>query len=168
MRAYVSLGSNLGDSRTQVKTALERIASLPGVTEFKASRYFQTTPVSKIPQGDYINAACAFVTTYSPEELLSKLQEIETSLGKVAKAKDAPRKIDLDILFYGTAYRDKEELCIPHPKWKERLFVLAPLLDLTETITFPIDKNGHMETLDLVELLKSFPNRHGEHVFALN
>lgn len=168
MRVYVGIGSNLGNSRAQVEAALDKIRSLPKITEFKASRLFQTSPVSQIPQEDYINAVCTFMSPFSPEDLLEKLQAIETALGKVPKERDAPRKMDLDILFYGTIYCSKDKLQIPHPRWKGRLFVLAPLLDLTETITYPIDKEGHLETLDLVELLKTFPNQYGERVFALN
>lgn len=133
-QAYISLGGNLGFPLVTVKKALETISSLEGVADFRSSRLYETEPVSSIPQNFFINAVCTFKTWMTPEELLSNLQKIERELGKVPKAKEAPRIIDLDLLFLGQEIRQTDQLTLPHPEWNKRLFVLQPLLDLTEVI----------------------------------
>ncbi len=83
------------------------------------------------------------------------MQEIESELEKVPKSKNAPRLIDLDLLFFGDTVYDSPELILPHPKWHERLFVLVPLADVTDTLPLGIDMG---------ELLKKFLNPHNEQV----
>lgn len=131
---YVGLGSNLGDPIEMVAEALRLLESLPSICEFAASPLYQTAPVSDMPQPDFVNAVCRFKTTLSPAELFADLQRIERRLGQSPKPKNAPRLIDLDILFYGEEHILTEQLEIPHPRWKERLFVLRPLADLTATV----------------------------------
>jgi len=163
---YLGLGSNLGDRFALVKTACVAIANITNVQLLKTSPLYITTPVSDIPQGDYINGVCKLQTTLSIYELFAQLKKIESSLGRTDKPKNAPRLIDIDILFFGTQHHLSDDLIIPHPRWKERLFVLVPLMDLTDTITYPV--NGSLETLNLKEFLKSFPNLHNERLFPLN
>jgi 2-amino-4-hydroxy-6-hydroxymethyldihydropteridine diphosphokinase len=114
--------------------AVQRIGALSGVTDLTVSQFYYTSPVSSIPQEYYINAVCSFYTTYTASELFSHLQAVETELGKVPKAKEAPRVIDLDLLFFGDEIHSDPELQIPHPRWQERLFVLIPLLNLIQEI----------------------------------
>jgi 2-amino-4-hydroxy-6-hydroxymethyldihydropteridine diphosphokinase len=167
-RVYLGLGSNLGDSFTVVKRAFLEISNIPNVQLLKTSRLYQTTPVSEIPQNDYINAVCKLQTMLSIDELFQELKIIEKTLGKHLKAKTAPREIDIDILFFGDSYRKTESLQIPHPRWKERLFVLMPLWDLTDEIVYPLDDQGNKETLQLKEFIRAFPNLHNERVLPLN
>jgi 2-amino-4-hydroxy-6-hydroxymethyldihydropteridine diphosphokinase len=136
-RVYLGLGSNLGDRLALIKTALEKIQALPLTHRFQTSKIYETAPVSPIPQGPFLNAACTFLTTLSPFELLDYLQKIEKELGKTPKPKEAPRPIDIDILLFGQKQIDTPTLQIPHPAWQERPFVLIPLLDLTEEILLP-------------------------------
>lgn len=162
-QAFIGLGGNIGDSRTALKLALEQILTLDGIRNLKASPFYDTTPVSSIPQTNYTNAVCICETTYTPIELFRHLQKIETTLGNKPKIKDAPRYIDLDILFFGQAWVDVNGLKIPHPRWKERLFVLQPLSDLIDKIWVPTGP-GRESYFDLHALLKKFTNPHHETV----
>ncbi len=133
VEVFLSLGGNVGDVTATMKRAEEEIRALP-VHDLRFSRLYRTSPVSDIPQADYINCACQFYTDLPATELLEKLQEIERKLGKVPKPKNAPRPIDIDILFYGNEIIHTATLDIPHPQWQERLFVLVPLSDLVDII----------------------------------
>jgi 2-amino-4-hydroxy-6-hydroxymethyldihydropteridine diphosphokinase len=164
---YLGLGSNLGDSVRTVGQALEAIGGISGVRFLESSRLYATSPISPIPQADYINAVCRLQTTLDPEGLFSELCRIEQQLGKHPKDKNAPREIDIDILFFGTRFCRSELLEIPHPRWKQRLFVLAPLQELTQTITYPIDNQGTVEIVSLEELISGLGDLHNQRVFAL-
>lgn len=153
---FLSLGSNLGPSADTILSALRAIEALPGVYDFKASSLHCTAPVSPLPQPDFLNAACCFSTQLTLEALYSFLLTIEEGLGKTPKPKEAPRPIDIDIVLFGTHYLQTPELCIPHPRWLERLFVLLPLAELTDTIVYPIDGAGEIRTLDLRETIQAF------------
>lgn len=131
---YLSLGSNLGDSKRLLQSACQSIRMLPNVTEVEFSSIYRTAAVSPLPQPDYLNLACSLITTLDPFTLFSYLEQIEKNLGKIAKPKDAPRKIDIDILYFGNHTLNSEQLVIPHPRIKERLFVLQPLLELTTSL----------------------------------
>lgn len=164
-QVYVGLGGNIGDSCTILGQAIEKIALLENVYNLKVSRFFCTTPVSSIPQESYVNAVCSFNTNYSARDLLKELQHIEKILGKKEKRKEAPRIIDLDILFYGVEIYQELELEIPHPRWSERLFVVAPLADLEEHLLIPdLKKPNSIVLFDVRKYLQNFPNIHDETV----
>lgn len=162
-RVYLALGSNLGDSIFILQRAFEEIQALPTISHFQRSQFYQTSPVSPIPQKDFINATCSFACELSPIELFQHLQAIEKKLGKVPKAKTAPRTIDIDILLYGHAWIDTPELKIPHHGLKGRLFVLTPLSDLTDHLLIP-EPNGKLQRLVLKDYLSTFPNPNQERV----
>jgi 2-amino-4-hydroxy-6-hydroxymethyldihydropteridine diphosphokinase len=139
-RVYVGMGGNIGDTFAVMQRAVTELAQMEGINEFECSEVYQTTPVTPyqdIPQEDYLNTVCRFTTSLEPLTLLQILQSLEEKLGKVAAPKNSARVIDLDILFFGCQEHNLSNLIIPHPKWKERLFVLRPLLDLTEKIQLP-------------------------------
>lgn len=161
---YLGIGSNMGDRRMQILRAMALIGTIRSVTLLRSSSLYQTTPVSSIPQNDFLNAACAISTTLTPEALYDALHRIEVLLGKVAKEKDAPRSIDIDILLFGDLFHHTEELTIPHPHWKTRLFVLAPLAEIVDTLVVPVDALGTCETLHLQEYVAAFPNPHQEQI----
>lgn len=166
---YVGLGGNIGDSCTILKQAVQHLALLPSIEDLEVSRYYSTTPVSSIPQAPYVNAVCRFKTKLTPRELLFQLQKIETNLGKKEKRKEAPRIIDLDILFYGQEVCNDWDLKIPHPHWKERLFVLAPLADLVSHLMIPDSSTcPRLKLFDVKEYLQAFPNIHQEKVTPLS
>lgn len=159
-QVFVALGGNIGDSEAIVRYARMAIKALKGVYHLRSSRIYQTTPVGP-PQPDFMNAVCVFDTTIPPQELLGSLLEIEKGFGRGLGVKDGPRVIDLDILLYGTERVDEEKLQIPHPRWSERLFVLTPLMDLTDVVSVPDLKDG-VRVVDLHEALEKFPNIHQE------
>jgi 2-amino-4-hydroxy-6-hydroxymethyldihydropteridine diphosphokinase len=128
---FLSLGANLGDPAKAIASALEEIYDIPLTNLIQTSPLYQTKPISDLIQPDFLNCCCEIKTALSPEDLLEKLQEIERRLGKTPKPKNAPRLIDIDILFYGDLEMRSPRLTLPHPQWKNRLFVLIPLFDLT-------------------------------------
>jgi len=168
-RVYVGLGGNIGNTIEVFKKALTLISAIEGVISLKISHFYLTTPVSAIPQHNYTNAVCCFDTQLTPLQLFRKLEKIELQLGKLAKPKDEPRIIDLDILFFGHKYLWSDELKIPHPHWNERLFVLIPLMDLTDEIFIPSPHNpSEMIKINLAQFILTFPNNHHENVFKLD
>lgn len=163
---FVGLGGNIGNSLSILQTALEKISALLEVKDLRTSQFYLTSPVGGIPQNDFVNAVCSFKTFLHPHLLLKKLQMIETDLGKLPKPKNAPRPIDLDILFYGEEKYQDDELEIPHPCWDERLFVLLPLSNLTNELKVP-EIDG-IKTIVLSEFLQSFTNPHSETVSMIS
>lgn len=157
IEVFVALGGNIGDPPVILRKALGLIENLPKVANLRISRFYTTTPVDVETQDDFTNAVCSFETTYTARELLLHLQEIEKRLGKIPKARNSSRMIDLDILFFGQEVCKDVDLEIPHPRWMERLFVLVPLADLTLYPKLP----GNIE-LDLLRWIKEFPNIHKE------
>jgi len=158
-QVYIGLGGNIGNTPFVLQQALTLIAKTPQIHHVEASKFYLTTPVSSLPQNHYVNATCRFQTHLTVHQLLESLQQIERTLGKTPKEKNSPRIIDLDILFFGTEEYHLTHLDIPHPRWNERLFVLAPLLDLTTHIEVP--SRG---PIDLKELITNFTNTHNETV----
>lgn len=156
---YLGLGGNVGDSLAILQSALRNIEQL-AIKDFKASRFYRTKPVSEIEQSWFVNAVCRFNTMMDARELLYKLQQIEATHGKVPKPKNAPRPIDIDLLFYGNERHNSVDCEIPHPRWKERLFVIKPLSDLTSSIVIPGVNEGDKGVLvDLMELIRTFPDQ---------
>jgi 2-amino-4-hydroxy-6-hydroxymethyldihydropteridine diphosphokinase len=149
---YLSIGGNEGDRFSSMQQALLVISHIPGIKNFKTSSLYETSPVSDIPQNDYLNAVCCFDTDLDARALLNCLQTIEKSLGKVAKPKNAARIIDIDMIFFGEEVFRSDELEIPHPRWRERLFVIIPLLELTPIINL---RHPSIETIDLIKLRDS-------------
>jgi 2-amino-4-hydroxy-6-hydroxymethyldihydropteridine diphosphokinase len=166
-KVFIGLGGNLGDSCAVLRNALKLLGDLPMVFSLHVSPFYLTTPVSDLSQNHYINAVCQFETFLTPSELFRRTQEIERTLGKIPKEKNAPRRIDLDILFYGQSIYQDNDLLIPHVKWSERLFVIKPLSDLTSEITLLDPQTSGILQFNLMELLKSFPNIHKETVVLL-
>lgn len=130
---YIALGSNLGDSRALVIQALQLLKD--SYPDLLSSSLYETEPVA-CRGGSFINAVCRFTTTAPLSEVITKLEALEKSLGKTAKPKDEPRPIDLDLLFYGSKKYSCLGYTIPHPSWKDRLFVLEPLLELVKYLDF--------------------------------
>ncbi len=140
-QVFLALGGNLGDPRRAFCQALQAVELLPQTKLLSVSSLYRTKPVSDIPQGDFLNAACLLETGLSADTLFSFLEEIERGLGKVPKPKNAPRPIDIDLIFYGEEKLDTGRLTVPHPRWKERLFVRIPLMDLGISFA-PLEREG--------------------------
>lgn len=161
MDVYVGMGGNIDDAVASVRQAFDSIYEMPEVSYAKLSGLYRTTPVSPIPQPDFVNAVCTFKTDLAIPELFQRLQTIEKSIGKKPKHKDAPRVIDLDILFYGNETYQDSQVTVPHPRWKERLFVLVPLSDLIKEVSV-----GH-ERFDIPKMIAEFENVNEENVVLL-
>ena len=134
MKVYVGLGGNLGNVERTFKAVLAHLVALPDLTNLEVSPFYWNPAVSPFPQPDFLNGVCRFNWGKDPYSLFIALQNIQKLLGQPPKPKDAPRYIDLDLLFFGNQAFYSEQLEVPHPRWKERLFVLTPLSDLTDTI----------------------------------
>jgi len=166
-KAFIGLGGNIGDSYAVLKHALRLIEEFPGISHLKSSAFYATTPVGPILQKNFINAVCSVQTSLSANQLLLALQEIEKFLGKIEKPKNAPRVIDLDLLLFDMERHSSPHLEVPHPRWKERLFVLIPLTDLESEILVPAEDDQSPIRLNLHRLLQEFPNIHHETVLQV-
>ncbi len=145
---FLGIGSNLKNPSYQVRLALKYIQKQKEFFEFRVSSLYQTSPISDIPQEDFINAVCQFKTSWPLKKLFKELCQIEKLMGKKPKPKNAPRIIDIDLLLYGSEFVDNSELSIPHPRMLERLFVLKPMSDLEDEIEFPTS-NHKLQKMDL-------------------
>jgi 2-amino-4-hydroxy-6-hydroxymethyldihydropteridine diphosphokinase len=132
---YLGLGGNVGAADETIASTLQSIQQLDGVYGLRVSPFYQTKPISDIPQDPYVNAVCHFNTNLPIKTLFSRLESIEKAHGKIPKPKNAARPIDIDILFYGSDIYNDGKLQVPHPFWHERLFVMVPLKDLTPSVT---------------------------------
>jgi 2-amino-4-hydroxy-6-hydroxymethyldihydropteridine diphosphokinase len=135
---YVGLGSNLGDRRRNLEAALEALRAHPRITVSAVSSFLETEPVGGPPgQGKFLNAAAGIETDLAPEALLEELKRVERTLGRKPGPRWGPREIDLDILLYGDTILETGTLVIPHPRMRERRFVLEPLAEIAPTARDP-------------------------------
>lgn len=128
-RAYLGLGTNLGDKEGNIVAAIEKIGELIGDV-VRQSALYHTKPWGFDSDNEFVNAAVAVDTVLSPRELLAATQQIERSMGRKEKSKDGvyhDRIIDIDILLYGDRHVSEPDLVIPHPLMHERDFVMKPL-----------------------------------------
>ncbi len=136
MQVYLGLGSNLGDRQANLARALKLLGERLHI-ELVSSLY-ETEPVDYIEQPLFLNAICRAQTELGPMQLLSLVKGIEASLGRVPSFPNAPRPIDIDIIFYGDLIMETPELTIPHPRLEERAFVLIPLLEVAPDLRHPV------------------------------
>ena len=139
MRAYVGLGSNLGEREATLREALTRLGELDGVALVAVSSFRETDPVGNVDQPRFVNGAAEIETNLGPRELLDRLLEVERSLGRDRSREErwGPRTVDLDLLLYGDETVGEVGLEIPHPRLAERPFVLEPLLELDPELRLP-------------------------------
>ena len=133
MRAYVGLGSNLGDRRATITAAVERLRCHPAVAVVAVSSLIETAAEPAGSGPDYLNGVAAVETVggVTPEVLLAVLLDIESALGRRRSVPNAPRPIDLDLLTFGRQVRDTPALTLPHPRMHRRDFVMKPLAEVT-------------------------------------
>ena len=136
-RAFIGIGSNLGERESHIAAAIGRIAELPETELVRVSSLIETEPVGLVDQGKFLNAATELRTELDPLALLDELQGIEDGLGRVRTVRWGPRTIDLDILLYDNEVIDGGRLCVPHPLMHEREFVLAPLAEIAPDVVHP-------------------------------
>src|SRR3954471_9490002 len=146
-RAYVALGSNLGDREATIRAALAALDAAAGVRVAAVSSLMETEPVGVIDQPRFLNGAAALDTSLDPDALLALLLALERRFGRDREGVPAqgPRTLDLDLLLYGNARIHRPGLEIPHPRLHERAFVLAPLAELDPSLEVP--GKGDIQTL---------------------
>jgi 2-amino-4-hydroxy-6-hydroxymethyldihydropteridine diphosphokinase len=150
VRAFVALGSNLGDPQATVQAALAALENLPHSTLTAVSSLYLSAPVDLHNQPDFINAVAALETQLSAETLLEELFAIEARFGRKRDFLHAPRTLDLDLLLHGNETRRTAQLTLPHPRMHERAFVLLPLLEIAPVTVIP----GHGPAAALLESVR--------------
>ncbi len=150
-RAWLSLGSNLGDRRLHLSQALDSLATHPQCRLFDVSALYETDPVGDVPQDDFFNLCAVIGTSLAPESLLSLCQSIEAAHLRERRIHWGPRTLDIDILMMDVEH-DSPTLTLPHPHMHEREFVLRPLADLSPAprATFEIP-TGTSEAVRLID-----------------
>lgn len=133
-RVYLALGGNEGHVLFTLHKALKMLVGQQGIHDLKSSHFYKSAPHKVNSSLWFVNAVCSFQTNLHPVDVFAVTQSIENQLGKIEKPKNASRPIDIDLLFYNHQIYQFGDLEIPHPRWKERLFVLKPLADLTKEI----------------------------------
>ena len=137
---YIGFGSNLGNRKDNINTALSLLGQLKEVDIVKVSSIIETDPLGGPKQGKFLNGVVKVMTAFSPDELLSALQLIENQLGRKREVQFGPRTIDLDILLYGDKIINSSKLKIPHPHMFEREFVMGPLREIAPKVAEKIRK----------------------------
>jgi 2-amino-4-hydroxy-6-hydroxymethyldihydropteridine diphosphokinase len=131
--AYVGLGANLGDARATLENAFAALAALPDTRLTARSAFYVTAPVDAAGP-DFTNAVAALDTGLPPHDLLAQLQRIENAAGRERPYRNAPRTLDLDLLLYGDERIAGPTLTVPHPRMRERAFVLVPLAEIAPAL----------------------------------
>jgi 2-amino-4-hydroxy-6-hydroxymethyldihydropteridine diphosphokinase len=129
-RAYLALGSNLGDRAAHLQAAVDGLARSDSTVVVEVSKVYETDPVGGPEQEAFLNAVVAVDTTLEPHALLALGQELEQRARRVRVERWGPRTLDVDVLLYDDVRLDDDDLTIPHPRLWERGFVLAPLRDV--------------------------------------
>jgi 2-amino-4-hydroxy-6-hydroxymethyldihydropteridine diphosphokinase len=148
--AAIALGSNIGDSHAILNAALATIAQTPGITVDTQSHHYQTVAIGP-PQPDVINACALLTTDLLPQPLLSTLLAIEAKFGRVRQERWGPRSLDLDLLLFGDWVIESPQLQVPHPRMRERAFVLVPLAEIAATWVEPISGQQIAELVQAVD-----------------
>jgi 2-amino-4-hydroxy-6-hydroxymethyldihydropteridine diphosphokinase len=145
--AYISLGSNLGDKRALLNRAI-RIFREKVDDDLHVSSFYETAPVGYLEQDAFMNCVIALQTPMDPYSLLDICQHIESELDRVRTIRWGPRTIDCDLILYGDQTIRTERLTVPHPRYKERAFVLVPFIEVCRDVML---KNELLSALEAVE-----------------
>ena len=157
----IALGSNLGDSLSNLENACKTLAQTPGITLTSCSSWYLTVPVGPT-QPDYVNACACLEVELPPKALLVRLLEIEQQFGRVRRERWGPRTLDLDLLLFGNSIVETADLIIPHPRFRERAFVLVPLNEIAPDWIDPVSSKtiaqlAHSIDCSGVSLFQSLP-----------
>lgn len=138
--AYIGLGSNLGDRKSNINSAIRMLAEAEGIELARVSDIIETAALARNDQPMYLNSVAEIKTALNAEDLHKRLADIEASLGRVREGKWSPRTIDLDILLFGQDVKNSPDLIIPHPQMHLRLFVLKGLCQHNGELVHPVMK----------------------------
>lgn len=130
MKAYLGIGTNIGDRMQNLQDSIDALNLLPLTTVTDVSNVYETDPVGYDNQDDFLNIVVEVETELNPDNLLGAALGIEAGLGRIRTIKNGPRIIDIDLLLYENETSNTKTLVLPHPRMMERNFVLKPLLDL--------------------------------------
>jgi 2-amino-4-hydroxy-6-hydroxymethyldihydropteridine diphosphokinase len=144
VQVCVAFGANLGDAQASVLQAIQDVGALATTQLKKASALYASAPY-EASGPEFVNAVAIYETDLPPLELLDALQNLENIAGRERPFANAPRTLDLDIIFYGDVALDAPRLTVPHPRWQERAFVLAPLAEISPEKVSPtsLEKVAH-------------------------
>ena len=151
VNAYVGLGSNLGDRAGNLLLGIRGMMNA-GIAVMRISHIYETEPVETFPQPAFLNMVAELQVDglLPPEELMSTLLQIETTLGRIRNSEKGPRNIDLDLLLFGEQICDTDLLTLPHPRLAHRRFVLAPLVELAPALVHPTFHKTMSKLLEMV------------------
>lgn len=136
---YLSLGSNLGQRQENLVAALAQLCAF--ITLQQISSLYETVPVGYLDQPPFFNVACSGYTSLSPQELLARAKSVEHKVGRRATFHNGPRIVDIDVLMYDNLILTQEDLVLPHPRMRERAFVLVPFAEIAPTLRDPVSGN---------------------------
>ena len=156
-RAYLGLGSNLGDRARYLQGAVDAIAARPDVTAVAVSPVYETAPIGP-DQPDFLNAVLAVETELGARELLAIARETEAAAQRERTEHWGPRTLDVDVLIVGDERVDDDELQVPHPRMYERGFVCVPLHDLAPDLV-PAPLDGDWDGVVVTEVQLVLPER---------
>jgi 2-amino-4-hydroxy-6-hydroxymethyldihydropteridine diphosphokinase len=151
VKAFLGLGSNLGDRFNNLSEAIRRLDIVDGIEVGDISAVYETDPLGDPSQPKYLNAAIGVETTLEPKKLLKSCMTVERNMGRVRHERWESRVIDIDILFYDDLVMSTIELTLPHPLLHEREFVLRPLADIAPNLVHPMLDESIRELLEKVE-----------------
>lgn len=137
VRCFIGLGSNTGDRIGSLRSAVRELRAMLDLEVRKVSSCYETEPVGKKDQPDFLNAVVEVRTSLAPAMLLQRLKIVEQRLGRTAGERWGPREIDLDLLFWGDQMLTGPPVDVPHPEVQNRRFVLAPLAEIAPSATDP-------------------------------
>ncbi len=130
MKAYLGIGTNIGDRMKNLQDSIDALNLLPMTSVTAVSNIYETDPVGYDNQDDFLNIVVEVETDFNADNLLGACLGIESGLGRVRTIKNGPRIIDIDLLLFGDEVKNSKTLTLPHPRMTERNFVLKPLLDI--------------------------------------
>ncbi len=139
----IALGSNLGNRGAHLDWAVSRLRGL--IDSLEVSSYIETAPVGVAPQTDFLNAVVVGHTSLAPRALFEQLLALELERGRERKGTGEPRTLDLDLILYGSVKIDEPDLVVPHPRFRERAFVLGPLAEIAPSWVDPISGKSAAE-----------------------
>ncbi len=145
---HIGIGTNLGDRQANIETTLQKLGATPNIDVVHVSSVYETDPIGFTEQPDFLNLVAALRTTLPPRDLLGVLLHIEMGMGRVRTERWGPRVIDLDLLLYGKEQIELPGLTVPHPRLRERAFVLAPLAEIAPDLTLPGDGKKVRELIE--------------------
>lgn len=152
--AYIALGSNVGDRLDYLRKGKEMVERK--VQIIATSPIYDTEPIGSEDQARFLNAVVAIRTELSPEDLLALCLDIEKVNGRTRDARNAPRTLDLDLIFYNSFVHNSTDLTLPHPRMHERAFVLSPLADINPELVHPVLQASVKELLAQCEMKERF------------